>query len=303
MDLKQLKAFLHVAELGSLSRAAERLHVTQPALSRQIRLLEEDLGTRLLTRTGRGALPTEAGQLLESRARPLVAELQAMAGEVAQLETRVAGEVDLAIPPTLADTTMAELLRDFHVSYPEVKVRVVVALSGAIHEALLRGRVDLGVLYHPLRSANLGAEDLWAEDLDLVAPAQLNFHPDRPVTLAEIAAHPLVLPGARHGLRVIIEAAAVRRGLTLQVAMEVESLRMQLEMVRLGLGCSFLPRRAFADDLAAGRVSGAPVIDPPLRRTAVLAWPADRRRSHAAQALTDMIRDGRDRWMEPERKA
>ncbi|GAB6052463.1 LysR substrate-binding domain-containing protein [Magnetospira thiophila] len=294
MDLKQLKAFLHVAELGSLSRAAERLNLTQPALSRQIRLLEEDLGTRLLTRTGRGATPTEAGLQLESRARPLVAELEAMAGDILRQGDTLSGEVSLAIPPTLADHSTAEMLRDYHQANPQVRVRVVVALSGAIHEALLRGRVDLGVLYHPLRSANLGAEELWTEDLDLVAPAALGFRADQPVTLEQIADRPLVLPGARHGLRVIIEAAAMRRGLALQVAMEVESLRMQLEMVRLGVGCSFLPRRSFAGEPG---ISGAPVIDPPLRRTAVLAWSADRRRSRAAQALATRLKAGKDSWL------
>ncbi len=290
MDLRHLKAFLHVADLGGLSRAAARLNLTQPALSRQIRLLEEDLGTRLFRRTGRGAVLTDAGQRFEARVRPLVADLEAAAAEIAEPSGELRGEVSLAIPPTLADAATAGMLRDFHRRHPAVAIRLTVALSGVIHDGLLRGRFDMGVLFHPRHSRGLTADDLWTETLDLVGPATMDLARDRPWPLAEVAGLPLILPGARHGLRMIVEAAALDRGVTLNVVMEVESLRMELELARLGVGCTLLPRRAYTEDLAAGRLSAAPIIDPPLTRGAALARAADRRRSPAAAALAESVR-------------
>lgn len=296
MDLRQLKSFLHVVELGSLSRAAERLAVTQPALSRQIRLLEEDLGVPLLVRTGRGVIPSEAGQRFEARIRPLVADLEAAAVEVAEEARQVSGSLVLAVPPSISAEQTADLLELYRGRYPRVAVRVVVALSGGVRDGLLKGRLDLGIIYHPATSSNLVTEDLWTERLLLVGPSSAGLGREMEVPFAKVATKPLVLPGPRHGLRAVVDAYALRQGLEVRTVVEAESLRLQLELVRRGVGFTLLPLRVVAGEVAAGHLGVANVTDPPLERTAALAWARDFRPSRAAQAMAALIREQAPGW-------
>lgn len=296
MDLKHLKSFLHVAELGSLSRAAERLNVTQPALSRQIRLLEQDLGTALFHRTGRGVRLSEAGAVLESRAGPLISELEAISGDIAAQAAEVSGSVVLGIPPSVSAVQAGDLVEHYRARHPRVSLRIVVALSGAVREGLLRGKLDLGILYKPAISANLATEDLWTERLLLVGPEDSGLGPERPVPFAEALGHPLILPGPRHGLRATAEAYALRAGLVLDTAVEAESLRVILDLVRRGLGFTFLPLRAVVPELKAGLVRAAPLVDPTPERTAALAWARDRRLDRGSSVMADLIRRESRSW-------
>ncbi|EGV32387.1 transcriptional regulator, LysR family [Thiorhodococcus drewsii AZ1] len=290
MDSKLLKCFLHVLDAGGLTSASERLHLTQSALSRQLKQLESDLGVALFQRTGRGLIPTETGRQLERRARPLMAELERLAADIASDRQGVTGALALAVPPSVGVAAPANLIRRYRDLYPQVRLRVVSALSGAIQDGLLRGRLDLGLVHHPLTSAGLLHETLWRERLWLVAESAAGLDPETPVPLGEALAGPLVLTGSRHGLRVLVEGQAAGLGLALDVTVEVDSLRIMLETVALGLGRTLLPYRAIEAELASGRLCAAPVISPEVERVTVLAWPADRALSRAAEAMAELIR-------------
>ncbi|EXJ13701.1 LysR family transcriptional regulator [Imhoffiella purpurea] len=290
MDSKLLKCFLHVLDAGGLTPASERLHLTQSALSRQLKQLESGLGAELFQRTGRGLVPTEAGRQLERRARPLMAELERLASDIASAGQEVAGSLAIAVPPSVGSALPANLVHRYRALYPQVRLRIASALSGAIQDGLLQGRLDLGLVHHPLTSAGLQHETLWRERLWLVADSAAGLDPGIPVPLGEALTGPMVLTGSRHGLRVLVEGQAAGLGLALDVAIEVDSLRIMLELVALGLGRTLLPYRAIEPELGAGRIGAAPVVSPEMERVTVLAWPSGRPLSRAAEAMADLIR-------------
>ncbi len=290
MDQNLLQSFLQVAELGNMSRAAERLHLSQPALSRQIRQLENSLGVPLFERTGRGVRLTRAGEFLEVRARPLVAQLEQLASDVAARAAEVSGPLRFAVPPAFGADRIADLIEAYQSRYPRVRVQVRVALSGTIHEDLRRGALDLGVLYSPIRSRALATEPLWTEHLCAIGAPDLLMDPD-PHAFADVLEHPVLLPSSTHGLRILVEAHAARLGATIDVHTEVDALRFLVELVRRGRGVTFLPRRTVQAEVDQGTLRAVDLRDEPLERDTLLAWTTDRPRSQATQAMMELMRD------------
>lgn len=275
-----LASFLRVVEEGTVGRAAVRVGVTQPALSRQIRQLEDTLAVRLFDRTGRGMRLTAAGATLVEHARKLLTDLDRLADAVRAQDARISGRVSFAIPPSLGAHVPADVAEICRHRYPDVELRVVVALTGAVYDNIISGRLDLGVVYHPVRSAHLQAEPLARETLGLVTRADEALSPGGP-SLEEALREPLVLPSERHGLRRVVAGYAAREGLHLDVAVEADSLVVLLELVRRGVGRTLLPRRALEADLQAGTLGWTPVLSPRLERTTALA----RRRGPASPAV------------------
>ena len=147
MDIKQLRSFVHIAELGSLSRAAERLNLSQPALSRQVNLLEESLDTKLLERTGRGVKLTEAGQMLAERARVILTDLARLEADLSARSSQVTGHVHVGVPPSAGIVITGALIENLRDRYPDLNVTVAEDLTGDVQEALLSGRLDIGILH------------------------------------------------------------------------------------------------------------------------------------------------------------
>jgi len=290
MDLKQLRTFLHVADLGSLSRAAKRLRLSQPALSRQIKLLEEEVGEALLSRTGRGVEITEAGEVLARRASRILSEVERLHADMSDYKGRISGEVVLGLPPSAGLAVGGPLIERYRATYADVKVRVVQMMSGNVQDALLDGRLDLGIIYEGAPAKRLRAERLWSEELYLVGNQEAGIEKDAPVSFADVCKHPLVLSAPRHGLRQILEVQAVKDDLNLDVAVESDSLSMILELTRRGLGATVLPLVACRDDLEKGSLFAAPISTPKLERISSLAWSKDFPLSPAAAAMADMIK-------------
>ncbi|MCA9574589.1 MAG: LysR family transcriptional regulator [Polyangiales bacterium] len=288
MNLDQLHAFLHVADLGSQSAAAERLHLTQPALSRRLRELESGVGVALFRRTGRGSVLTPAGVELRRRAAPLVEELERVGRDLADDTGILRGDVRLATPPSVGVELAGEVITQLRAEHPEVRLSVSVALTGEVREGLLRGDLDLGVLYHPVASTQLHTEPLFREELVLVS-APGTPAPER-IGLREALALPLVLPARQHGLRALTELHALRLGLSLDVTVEANSLRLLSELVSRGLGHTLLPVRAVQDELRAGRLVATPLRGGGLRRESLLAWGRDRALSASALEVAARIR-------------
>ena len=280
----QLAYFLAVAELGSVSRAAARLHLTQPALSRHIKALEQELGCALFARTGRGMSTTEAGKRLEARARPLLSQLASLSADIADVP--VHGEVTLAVTPSLGLAWTAKTLQAFRGAYPDVRVRVSVQLSSAVADTLARGLSDLVVFYGP---ASVGVETvpMWTERLYFVCHHRHPLAGQDWVGCRSVLESPLLLPFFRDGLRLMLEQQAVAMGIELDVPIEANSLQLGLELARRGLGGMVLTERATAD-LSARQLLVIPIRKPSLKRTAHLGWHAPVL-SPAARALRDAL--------------
>ncbi len=291
MDLKQLRTFLHVADLGSLSKAAERLHLSQPALSRQIRMLEDEMGESLLTRTGRGVEITEAGEVLARRASRILSEVERLHADMADHKGRITGHVILGLPPSAGLFVGGPLIERYRAQYPDVKVRVVQMMSGNVQDALLEGKLDLGIIYEGSTDKPLRLTQLWAEKLYLIGNRESGITENEPVTFEQVCNFPLVVSAPRHGVRNILERQAVKSERLLDVAVESDSLSMILELTRRGLGVSVLPLVACQDDLDKGTLIAAPIEKPKLERVSSLAWARDFPLSPAASAMAEMVRE------------
>jgi LysR family transcriptional regulator, nitrogen assimilation regulatory protein len=289
MDLRQLKTFVHVAELGSLSKAAERLSIAQPALSRQMRLLEDELKAPLFTRHGRGMALTASGALLFERAVEILRAIETTRSDVAADAGIVKGRVALGTPPTVGEAFAVRLVERFLAVHPGVKVRIVPAFSGYLMDWLQRGEIDLALMYEPDQRVPLKLEPLIAEPLYAVSLPRGGRRAARPLALAKALEGRLILPGPQHGLRKLIERIASRLDRSLNVVVEADSLELMKELVARGLGTTILPQASVAHEVALGRLAATSLVRPGLERKIVVAEALGRQSSRAARLFREAL--------------
>ncbi|HEX6956801.1 MAG TPA: LysR substrate-binding domain-containing protein [Ferrovibrio sp.] len=302
MEIAQLRTLMHVAELGSLSKAADRLNIAQPALSRQVRLLEQELGVRLFDRHGRGMVITEAGREVLKRASRIMAELEEIRAAASDREAPLRGSISIGMPPTVSDIVSVPLVAAFRKAHPDVTVRLVSAYSGYLLDWAQRGDVDVSILYDPRASRTLRSRPLLEESLFLIGPPQADLSPDRALPFRSIQDRRLLLPSRGHGLRDLVERLAAECAIALDVPVEANSFTTLKDLVSLGHGWTILPFAPIHGEIRAGRLSCAPLIDPvPVRRLA-LAYlsdrPATRLSRFAGKAVEEVVADlvGRGIW-------
>lgn len=289
MDIKSLQSFLQVAQARSFSKAAALLGVTQPALSRQMQRLEEEVGQSLLHRDGRGIALTEAGRIFLVRARAIVDEMQGARSELANLRGEPRGTVTIGLPPTLSQALLPGMVRRIRSAYPRIHLRVMQALSGELNEWLRDGRIDAALMAQTAAKQSPHSEVLAVEDQYLICPGAEQTPRDIP--LAELAKVDLVLPSSGHGLRTVVEEAARDEGVELKVVLEIDSLPALVRMAEEGIACTVLPRYVVSEQLRAGKVCVRRIVDPPIRRTVMLATGNPKLLSPAAQAVVKVMRE------------
>lgn len=287
MDLKQIEAFVHVAEVGSFSGAARLLGVAQPALSRQIRQLEVELRQTLLLRDGRGARPTEAGALLLEHGRAILHRLACAREELAGARGRLAGHAAIGLPPSLARLLTVPLARAFREQLPEATLTIGEGLSSALAEGLRQGRFDLALLYDPPPAPDIELEHLFAEALFLVSQ-NADRKPRRALALADLARLPLVIPSRPNAVRLRIERELARLGLKPTIALEIDGVSAILALVADGFGHAVLPRDALAGFAPARQLRLQP-FTPALTHPLVLAAHAQRQLTGTQQAARGLI--------------
>jgi LysR family nitrogen assimilation transcriptional regulator len=291
VDFRQLNTFVQVAQLGSLSRAAERLRIAQPALSRQIRILEVDLQVSLFDRHGRGMTLTEAGEHLLAKAESLLRQMEDIRAEMPERGKEVRGRCCLGVPPTVGDVIAASLIQRFHARYPLVALRVVPAFSGYLLDFLHKGEVDLAIIYGASRRPGIDLAPLVEEQLYLVGPRDARLDSGTPVSLGQVARRKLILPSAQHGLRTLIEDAARKSDLRLDVPIEVDALQTLKDLVIREIGYTILPLASVRGEIEAGRLTAAPIVRPELRRALILAHHSGRPMSQAVRLFSEMLRE------------
>jgi LysR family nitrogen assimilation transcriptional regulator len=243
MDFKKLQYFVCVADSHSFSRAGATLKLAQPTLSRQIALFEEDLGHRLLVRTGRGVTLTEAGAALLAHARRMLDSAQRARDELHELNRSPPGRVSIGLPPRVALGLSARLVQRFRERFPRAVIAISEGQSPQLREALIGGQLDLAVLFDPPASPQLSYQPLLQEALVLVAPAKGLKLPSR-VSLSALARYQMVLPGAPNAIRSLIDALLQPRQIELKVVAEVGAVQTVLSLVAQGIGCTILPEGA-----------------------------------------------------------
>ncbi|MBP2312822.1 LysR family transcriptional regulator [Azospirillum soli] len=283
MDFRQLRNFLHVAELQSLSRAAAVLRVAQPALSRQIKALEEELGVQLLQRHGWGVTPTPAGQVLMEHARRVLKEVGAARDAVQAYQMEPSGSVTFGTPTSLGAVMLPGLTVRFRRQAPKVRLHLVEGFSASIHEWVLSGRLDLAVLYETKTMGSLHTTPLLEETMVLLGSAG-RFADGAELDVTEVAALDLILPARPHRLRLLVDQVFAERDLTCAPIVEVDALPALIELVRMGEGCTLLPYCCVHALVSEGSLSAAAVF-PAIRRSLVLVRPPDRIPTPASEAL------------------
>ena len=263
MDLRQLEYFVRVAELGSFTRAAQQLRIAQPALSRQVRLLEVELRQNLLTRNGRGALPTEAGKLLMAHGRGILHQVERAKEDLGRIRGGLSGRVAVGMPTSVARVLAVPLTREFRRQLPDATIAISEGLSVAMQEALVNGRLDIALLYNAMPATDIELAPLLEEAMYLVKPAAPSLKPQRSaspgrqaeskakagvtkIALTEIAALPLVIPTRPNALRNLVETRLGDIGLRPTIALEIDGVSAILELVADGAGCGVLPQSAVA---------------------------------------------------------
>lgn len=291
MEISQLRTLVHVAELGSLSKAAERLNIVQPALSRQIRMLEEELGMRLFDRHGRGMILTKAGQEVVKRASRVLSDLEDLkAGAVAE-GSSLSGSIAIGLPPTVSELLSVPLVNSFRQRHPNVKISFVSAYSGYLLDWLQRGDIDVSILYDLRGSHTLRFVPILQEALYAVGAAGSGLHPDMALPFKRLETAPLLLPSRGHGLRDLVDRLAARQELTLDISIEANSFGTLKDLVRNGHGWTILPFAAIHSDVKAGLLSHAPLADPtPVRRLA-LAYRDDTSSARLARSTVHIMQD------------
>ncbi|MET1114098.1 MAG: LysR family transcriptional regulator [Comamonas sp.] len=290
MDLKQLRAFLTVAETGSVTRAADLLHLVQPAVSRQIRLLEEDIGTPLFERERHGMALTEAGQALVGYARRALLELDRARMELSgKNAASMSGLVTLGLLPSTVDLLSSPVVAAVAAAYPQIRVRIAVSYAGTLMQWLGSGEVDAALLYGAERTAEIQTTPLIEEALWVIGPPDSGLQPQHPMGLTELAQHKMVLPSAPHGIRTLVDHACALAKVKLQLSAETNALSVQRSLVLGGHGLTILPPIAVAEDLQTGKLCGAPLADPGISRTIVLALPVQRPTARHVRCAIDVL--------------
>lgn len=296
IDIRQLRYFVAIAEQGSFSRAAEFLRVAQPALSLHVRNMEADLGSPLLFRSPRGVEPTEAGTILLRHARTILDQLVVAEEEIRGHQNDPAGEVRLGLPGTISQILAVPLITALHLRHPRIKLRIAEAMSGYVLDWMREGRVDLSVLYSDAAEHGLRSEPILQEELRFFGAPALARRDGLPaagqaVAFAEALRMPLVLPGEGHGLRDLIKRHAMARGAQVATIIDVDSYVNIKALVAEGLGYSLLPENAIAEEIAAGKLVGWPVVEPRIRRSVYLSHATDRPLTNAVSAVMNIARD------------
>ena len=245
MDLKQLEYFVRVAELGSFTRASIALAIAQPALSRQIRLLEVELRQSLLIRNGRGARPTEAGQLLLRHGRGILHQVELAREELGAVRGALAGRVSIGLPPSLSRLITVPLTHAFKQQLPHAHLTLIEGFSVLMLESLRVGNLDMAVLYNAAHSPDVDITTLHTDELVLIsktAHIKKQKAKPQPIKLAEVAELPLILPSRPNAFRLLIESEMIAIGRKPRIALEVDGLNAILSLVKEGLGHAVLPR-------------------------------------------------------------
>jgi len=292
MDLKQIEYFVHVAELGSFTRAAALLAVAQSAISRQVRLLEVELEQTLLDRNGRGVTSTEAGKRLLMHGRGILQQVERTRQELKDVKGAPVGHVTIGVPPSVGRVLTMPLVDEFRSRFPKAALRVVEGLTAYIVEWLVTGRVDIGLIHNPVLSPLIEISPLIEEPLYLICRARGRGgrgRPDRPVPLREMARYPLIIPSRPHAIRMQIEMRMANAGLKMNVAWEIDGITAILDLVRAGRGYAVMPIHAItgSEDTLVAR----PIVRPKLASVLALATPTKRPLTPLTRGVVDVVRE------------
>jgi LysR family nitrogen assimilation transcriptional regulator len=312
MNLRQLEIFIAIVEEGSLTRAAERVHIVQPALTQQIKVLEDEFGVPLLLRSSRGVRPTEAGKRLVKEAHLLAEQFASLRAKVVGTDAPPSGEVRVGVPATISALVSPRLIALAAATYPEVRVHIVEPMAGVLTDWLEQGKVDFAISYRAAHPRGVDFDKILVEPLELcycpAAGQELPPLDAGAIAFEQTCGLPLIVPHRGYVTREIVETQARQLGVELKVSIEIDSIGPTKTLVEQGFGFAFLPPMATIAEREQGRLLSRRVAAPELERSVYLAAFQSKPMSSTASlvrelcrtVLHDLVQDGTwDARLEP----
>lgn len=284
MELRGLFYFVRIAELGSITRAAAHLQIAQPALTRHVQRLEDELDAPLFTRANRGVRLTEAGHKLLDSAQRILRDVERAGDEIRAHKAHPSGKIILGVTPTLCPVVVPELFARMRRHYPMIELKVVHAGMVRLEEFLIDGRVDLALLSEISKSRLIVSTRLAEEEMVLIT--RPGARPHGVVSAEELSRTPLILGD---GLRAALDVLLAGHGIALRVDTELNDHETIRLMVQQGVGASILPYSSVYRECARDLVEAHRVTVGGILRTLALGAAASRGPSAARQALAEIV--------------
>ncbi|MEK7277017.1 MAG: LysR substrate-binding domain-containing protein [Chloroflexota bacterium] len=286
MELRHLTYFVAVAGRLNFSRAAEELHVAQPAISQQIQALERELGVPLFERIGKRVSLTEAGKALLPHARQILSAVETARHEIAEHGSLARGKASLGAPPTVSAHVLPSRLTAFQKEYPGLEVTLRESGTETLVKLVEEGQLDLAIVSTDILPASIEAVPLFEEPYVIAVSAQHRFGKRKTIILSDLADEPFILFPEGYKLREVTLDACRRAGFEPKVALDGGSMQSALQFVAAGLGVALVPEMALTE--AAG-IRALRIADQSLRRNLGLVWRKGHYLSPAARALREFL--------------
>jgi LysR family transcriptional regulator, low CO2-responsive transcriptional regulator len=300
MDFDQLQTFLEVARHASFSRAAEKRFRTQPAISSQIRALEDEIGAKLFDRSGGKVCLTAAGKAFQKYAQETLEARRAILATLAEMEHVPKGAITVGANEGTCLHILPEVFADFKKLYPDVSVNIKRADYAKILESVTDNSVDFGVVSLPVKDNRLTVVLIHQDELVIIAPPHHSLGKMKSAPVGDLAKFPLVLPKAGH-TRDALEELFRERGLKPNYSMELDSSELLKRFVAAGVGVGFIARSNVQGDVRAGLLAAIPIADVQLRRDLALVYRKDKAMSRAAQAFIEIAKNQKSSNVNPGR--
>ena len=292
MELRQLRYFVAIVDHGSLSRAALVLHVAQPALTQQLRRLEDELGAQLLHRSAQGVLSTDAGKVFYEHAQAILKQVGDARSAVTQSTDRPSGSVTLGLPHSISGALALPLLLAARSRYPEITLQLTEELSGNMAEQLKSGRINLAVLFDDGQLGAFASTALVEEALMFIARTGSAFGPaGAEVSLADALATTLILPAQQQGVRPLIDSVAGAAGLTLSAVIEINSIAILKSALLADMGATILPLAPLLGEISSGELQARPIHSPAMARSVALCASRNIPLTNAATAVSRLVHE------------
>lgn len=290
MDYDQLLSFLEVAKLQSFSRAAEKIYRTQPAISAQVRLLEQECGERLFDRSGKKVQLTPAGEILQGYVQRIIDLHKEALQAVAELNHTARGKLMIGANEATCLYVLPKTFARFKESYPLVQISIYRNFSHKILQKVQEGAVEMGVVTLPVSAGNLEVIPVSKDEVQVVVPASHALARSRSVTLEDVANYPLILPKTGH-TRVVLDRLLRDFRDRVQISMELASVETIKKFVGAGLGISLISRSYAQPEVAAGLLKLIPLEGQKLFRELGLVYRRDRYLSLPAKVFIEAVRE------------
>ncbi len=285
MDLRGIRYFVQIAELGSITRAAQHLRVAQPALSRHIHALEEELGVPLLVRLPRGVRLTTAGRQFLDHCQRILRELSRAQDGLRSGSAAAQGRVILGVSPTTGPLLLPGVVERMRRQCPQISLKVVDGFSNQLYDWLQTGRADVAVLTNPVHSRVVKVTPLISEPIVVFAKAPARSA-RRFFTAAELARTPVV---STEAIRIIADEQLQRHKARVNVEAEIDSVEAIRRLVLRGISMALMPVSTFHEDVGSGKLSASPIADANIHRILTLGQQADRRPSAAVDEVAQIM--------------